>query len=352
MFFSSFKYKTTGWSLEDMSSLEITNLLVGKNASGKTRIINALLNVTSFICGKPKMFRDREFAANIVLIDDDKSCLDYSFEVANGIIISERLHVNNEVLVNRELSSTYFMGEIINPPADKLVVQVRRDRDVYPEIEAIMDWADGVTFISCSNLNPYTIYSGPNELINPITFSEMVSSLSYEETKNVIDGAHQLGYDILQISAVEFNSELKYVSVKENGVQDNIVDFQLSNGMMRVLYLLCYIEYMKKCKKCNMLLIDDLGEGLDYSRATLLGCKVFNACEKAGVQLIASSNDSFLMDVVDISHWQILNRRKGEIVTLNSKNSTDLFNDFRMTGLSNFDLFSSDFIDNYIAKES
>lgn len=351
MLLSSFKYRTNGWSLEDMSSLEVTNLLVGRNASGKTRIINSLLNVTSFLCGKPKMFKDRDFYTQIILVGSNDVIIEYSFEVSNGRVVSEILKLNEKVIVNRNEEKAYLKDDLISPPADKLVVQVRRDRDVYPEIEEIMDWAEGVTFISCSNLNPYTIY-GPNELINPIPFSEMVGTLSDEERNSVIKSAHQLGYDILSIRSIEFNSDLKYVSIEEKGVKDKIIDFQLSNGMMRVLYLLCYIEYMKQCKKCNMLLIDDLGEGLDYYRATLLGQKIFDACKTRGVQMIASSNDSFLMDVIDLSHWQILVSNKKSIITLNNKNSSDLFVNFRMTGLSNFDLFSSDFIDNYLKNKS
>ena len=101
-----------------------------------------------------------------------------------------------------------------------------------------------------------------------------------------------------------------------------------------------------------MLLIDDLGEGLDYSRATHLGEKVFNECEKGNLQLIASSNDSFLMDVVDISKWQIVRRKNSKLSVLNQTNHPELFEMFRMTGLSNFDLFSSDFIDNFLARGS
>ena len=101
-----------------------------------------------------------------------------------------------------------------------------------------------------------------------------------------------------------------------------------------------------------MLLIDDLGEGLDYSRATHIGEKVFNACENGNLQLIASSNDSFLMDVVDISKWQIVRSKNSKLSVINQTNQPELFEMFRMTGLSNFDLFSSDFIDNFLARSA
>lgn len=101
-----------------------------------------------------------------------------------------------------------------------------------------------------------------------------------------------------------------------------------------------------------MLLIDDLGEGLDYSRVIHLGRKVFEVCEQENLQLIASSNESFLMDVVDISKWQIVRRKNSKLSVINQNNMPKLFDEFRMTGLSNFDLFSSDFIGNFIARSA
>jgi hypothetical protein len=52
----------------------------------------------------------------------------------------------------------------------------------------------------------------------------------------------------------------------------------------------------------------------------------------------------FLMDVVDLKYWNVL-RRNGQVVTaINAKNHPNLFEDFKFTGLSNFDFFASDYI--------
>ena len=159
--------------------------------------------------------------------------------------------------------------------------------------------------------------------------------------------AKELGYDIVDMIPIDVSGS-KIVSVKERGTLREFWDVNLSSGMLRVLYLLCYMEYLKHDNKTSLLLIDDIGEGLDYNRSTKLGKMIFEACEKDGMQLIASSNDSFLMDVVDISKWQVLRRRGSEVRSLNESNSENLFRQFRLTGLSNFDLFSSDFIDSHI----
>jgi hypothetical protein len=83
---------------------------------------------------------------------------------------------------------------------------------------------------------------------------------------------------------------------------------------------------------------------LDYDRATCLGKFVFDICEKNDIQLIATSNDSFLMEVIDIKYWNVLQRKKNKVTGISQAQYPALFKAFRFTGLSNFDFFSSDFI--------
>lgn len=354
MILSSFSYKTSGWELTDINALKLTNLLVGKNAAGKTRTIRAIQNVTSFLRAKYFVFKDNFFKAKLVFsnTNDANWNMTYVFEINKDEVKSEQLIVCGRVLIKRDTKKATLNGDTINPPTGKLVVQVRRDKEEYPDAEALMEWAEGVVAISCSDINPFTILNGPASYINPMSFSDLVDSLTKDEKKKVIEEAKELGYDIVDISSLNANGDIKLVTVKERYLQGGVVDFHLSSGMLRVLYILCFLLYIKHKDNLSMFLIDDLGEGLDYSRATHLGEKVFEDCERENIQLIASSNDSFLMDVVDISKWQIVRRKNSKLSVLNQTNQSDMFDMFRMTGLSNFDLFSSDFIDNNLSSSS
>lgn len=211
-----------------------------------------------------------------------------------------------------------------------------------------MNWAEGVVSISCSDISPYSDrVAGISS--NPFTFSELVEKLSESEKQNVIVLASNLGYRISNIKMIEA-SGIKLVKLRESSVSGEMIDAQLSSGMLRTLYLLCFVSIVKQYRQVSMLLIDDMSEGLDYRRSIDLGKIIFDYCAENGMQIIASSNDSFLMDVVDISNWQVLRREGGKVSSVNQSNSPDLFRKFRMTGLSNFDFFSSDFIDSYINK--
>lgn len=353
MLLSSFSYKEPGWDLSALSPLSIVNLLVGRNATGKTRSIRALRNVIAFLQTKSLFMAPRDMSTELVFTDPTKDnwMMTYSFMVANGTIAKESLVVNGKVLIKRTKAMATYLEDTINPPSHKLVVQIRRDEELFPEIEQLMSWVEGVVFVSCSDINSMTISFGSDDFGNPDRFSDIVDALSPKEKKLVLTQAKELGFDITGMETMT-SSNLKFVMIKEKSVRSMYGDFQMSNGMLRVLYFLCFLHYIKKNDKLSLLLVDDLGESLDYGRSVRLGKMVFDACENDGLQLIASSNDAFLMDAVDISRWQVLRRRGSKVTAINSTNNADLFNDFRLTGLSNFDLFSSDFIDNYLNRKA
>ena len=126
--------------------------------------------------------------------------------------------------------------------------------------------------------------------------------------------------------------------------------YELSNGMFRVFSVLLYMIYSSTLKGARCLMIDDMGEGLDYRRSTKLGKIVFSYCKAKSIQLIVTSNDSFLLDTVDLDLWNILQRTGSVVTSLNSQTHQELFAKFARTGLSNYDILSSNFITNHLQK--
>ena len=120
--------------------------------------------------------------------------------------------------------------------------------------------------------------------------------------------------------------------------------------MFRVFCVLLYMIYSSTLADARCLMIDDMGEGLDYRRSTKLGKIVFDYCKKNSIQLIVTSNDSFLMDSVPLDLWNILQRNGRTVTSLNSQTHQELFTKFARTGLSNFDILSSNFITNHLQK--
>jgi predicted ATPase len=153
-----------------------------------------------------------------------------------------------------------------------------------------------------------------------------------------------LGYDIEKIYA-KLAGKKEALYIKEKNLTNDLIQSQLSQGMFRALSLIVFIYYLINKNTVRTIIVDDLCEGLDYDRATKLGQLLFEELENKKIQLIASSNDSFLMDVVNIKYWNILTRKNNTIKVYNYKNSQEKFDQFKYSGLSNFDLFSSDYLD-------
>ena len=345
MILTSFEYKEFGWELNDLAPLKPVNLFVGRNATGKTRSIRAIQDVTSFL-QMGQSAHSFETVMKFSSKEDKTWSMEYSFKVNVFKIEKESLIVNGEQLIKRSKTTARYKDVKLSPPPEKLIVQIRRDRNLYPDIERLIQWAEGVTMVTCSDINCPLGHS-----LNPYSFCDLVDSLSEVEKKKVLSQAKKLGYNISDIKTIDAARNCQFVQVKERFVPHLITDMDLSNGMYRTLYLLCFLSFIKQETNLSLLLIDDLGEGLDYSRSVDFGKMIFDDCKEYGLQLIASSNDAFLMDVVDIANWQVLNRKNGKVTAINSENNPDLFRKFRMTGLSNFDFFSSDFIDSYLNEQ-
>jgi hypothetical protein len=56
-----------------------------------------------------------------------------------------------------------------------------------------------------------------------------------------------------------------------------------------------------------------------------------------------STNDQFIMNAVNIEHWAVIVREGNKISLFNYENSREIFEEFKFTGLNNFDFYASEF---------
>lgn len=111
--------------MDNLSPLTDVNLLVGRNATGKTRTIEAIQNVTSFMQMKTFLRGNQSFYVEMEydMYDVSHTKMEYAFKVENGKIEREQLTVGGRLLIDRQGDLTRYEGNVINPPVDKLVVQ-------------------------------------------------------------------------------------------------------------------------------------------------------------------------------------------------------------------------------------
>ncbi len=353
-------YRCPDWELKDLE-LNPVNLIVAKNATGKSRTLMVLDLIVNIITQKSNFIdRGGYWSAEFQDINGDTVVYNFSKEFDEAKLQSsvneEQLTIGNIEVLKRDRNGATIKNMLtgendpVYPPANKLVLHTNRDLKKYPFLEEITNWAEssyGFRFanvIPSSNLNR-TFF----ELLNPVfDIPVLFKLLNKKSWDTIIAQFNSVGYNISEITFEDKGDDVT-IFLKENGVEKSLPHWQLAQGMFRTLSVIIFIEYLLSLKKPSMVIIDDLCEGLDYERAKKLGELIFEKCLQSNIQLVVTSNDVFLMEVVDIKYWNIL-IRNGEIVTtLNYKNNKKIFDDFRFTGLSNFDFFSSDYLSQKLA---
>jgi ABC-type Mn2+/Zn2+ transport system ATPase subunit len=111
--------------------------------------------------------------------------------------------------------------------------------------------------------------------------------------------------------------------------------------MFRALSLIIQLNYSQLASIPSCILIDDIGEGLDYERSSSLIKLLIEKAKTSAVQLVMSTNDRFVMNNVPLEYWCVMRRISNVSKVYNYRNAKKQFEDFELTGLSNFDFFTS-----------
>ncbi|MDZ7898883.1 MAG: ATP-binding protein [Arcicella sp.] len=346
----NFSYKDYNWAVSNLD-LQIINLIVGKNGTGKTRTLYHIDLLVKMIAQKRDIVWGGQWIAEFKTHSDEVLKYELSTK-ASGEVSLERLFRGGKILLERHLtgeceifSETTRRIENFTPPTNELALYSRRDIRAFAYIEKIIEWANSSFGFRFGNISPdhheFDLLTAVQDI--PYLFSELNAN---SKTK-IVDEFNKIGFNISDIKSQNRASNT-ILYVHERGIDKPIPHTRLSQGMMRALSLMIFVEYLISRKNPATIIVDDLGEGLDYIRAKDLGQFIFNECKNNEVQLIATTNDSFLMDVIDIDCWNVLQRDGKLVSSINIANNPKLFEEFRYTGLSRFDFFSSDYIDSHL----
>lgn len=371
--YTQFEGLENNWDLQEVV-FEKINLIVGKNASGKSKTL-ALINGISMMLGenKPLSFSEGNFEVDFVKANNEYN---YILEYHNGTIYKEKLSLNGDILIDRDKDGKgtikNYSGEtnIFEIPTNELKAN-RRDKTNYPYLEDLYFWANHTRifqFSSPSGKHSLAIkdptkkptefnikntdggviptFSSGNKLHNNVFKSKIINDF------NLI-GFNIDDIDLGSIASVNFelienpNAVISAIRVKEKDLNCWTDQMEMSNGMFRALSLIIHFAYYELEKIPGLVIIDDIGEGLDFERASKLIELIVEKVEKnANMQLLMSTNDSFIMNSVDLKYWQIIDRIGCKIKYYNHINSSENFENYQFTGLNHFDFFASGFFKN------
>jgi energy-coupling factor transporter ATP-binding protein EcfA2 len=373
------QYKDTEnfWNLNPINFQGI-NLLVGKNASGKSKTVNLINGLANNLAeNKPLTFSEGSFDFSF-----RKDAIEYHFllEVHDSIIKREVLKSDTKILIERDETGKgkiwsqkgdYHEFEI---PINELKIN-RRDKINYPYLEDINFWAIHTRLFNFSDSSGKTVLGLRDTTLKEPefnikdtrgtvpTFNKGFKTHGQKFIDNIISDFNKVGFPItdidlgpipgLNISIAENpNAQINGIRVKEKDLPCWVDQWGMSNGMFRALSIIIHFNYYELENIPGLVLIDDIGEGLDFERSTnLIDLLISKGENNPNMQLIMSTNDSFVMNSVDLKYWQIIDREGNQVKYYNHINSPDTFGNYHYTGLNHFDFFASGFFKNGFSED-
>lgn len=344
------------WNVSELVFDPAVTLIAGQNATGKTRVMNVLGNLADQITGDRPKLLDGKWSLIYRTEEDNKYAWD--LHILKGIVERERITIDGDVVVDREGGRGTIVDRITpkqrdyEPPPDKLTVHARRDKKEYPYLEQLYGWADNYHGFMFASHPPNFLLAG--QFDNPFRLKSLASVAQLLQKaltggvsgSSIVNDFKKVGYAVESVSLGRVvttdapPAEALAVSVKEANLKCEVMQSQMSSGMYRALAMVVVINYLLNRKASSTFAVDDIGEGMDYERSMNLMKLLLKKTKNSDIQLILTSNDRHLLNAVDVQSWNILEREGGKVRAFNYANSKEAFDDFAMTGLSNFDFLS------------
>ncbi|NET71851.1 MAG: ATP-binding protein [Sphaerospermopsis sp. SIO1G2] len=364
------KDKLSEWRLEGCQ-LGNVNLIVGKNASGKSRILRVINFLANLLCGDEILRPEHRSRKWKLIFDSDKGDQKkvYILKIDNGLVFQEKFTIGSKIYLERNNSgegkvrAEKLKTEIdFQTPIHEIAALKRRDSIQHPFFDDIYNWANSLNYYQfATDLGKDRVAFADSKSINSKNTEQAIEIFNSGKEKfrenfieaikidmasvgyNISEIGIKIPYDVVFLTDQKLIPNYQYLYVQESNLKDKTEQAIMSQGMFRALSLIIQVNYSLLAKKPSCILIDDIGEGLDFERSSAMIKLLINKAESGLIQLIMTTNDRFIMNGVPLEYWSVIERRAGLAKLHNIHNSKDIFDDFKFTGLNNFDFFATQF---------
>ncbi len=369
-----FKDEENEWSIEGKPldgqynqwlTLENINLIVGKNASGKSRTIDAIRQVAELLSGNLKLndFKTWGFGTCTyqLLFNDNGKAVEYYLDVKEGKVIQEWITIDGEEKLNRKENKLFYeeVKDFLNFQTDEgLLALSRRDIKQQPFFENLYQWGKDLTSYKFGSPLGRDRYVPDINAIKEDYDVDLTKTGDHVATVFILAqrefGSVFIDTVLRDMRAISYKihtiniSSFKYFPSAAHGLVINeeglfIDQSEMSQGMFRALSLLIQLNYSLLKNKSTCILIDDIGEGLDFERSKALIDLIIDKVKDSLVQVIMTTNDRYVMNKIPLKYWAVIQRIPGKSLFYNYRNSKETFDEFEYTGLNNLDFLSTEF---------
>jgi hypothetical protein len=368
--YSEYQGTSREWSLSGLA-LHPTNLIVGKNATGKTRTLNVVHGLGRLISGRQAP-SDLVSGSYRAVFEHEGRTFHYFLDIRDRKVIAEEFHDGKDIRLRRgaEGVGTIFHEKEqrtieFQTPETKAAVVARLDSIQHGFLQPLSQWGFGVRHYPFGDTMGRThiallVPDGPapdpadvNAVIGlfrkankeyPGPFADAVKADMNEIGYNIDDIGVMAPTDLIIQAPSPIPVTPSILYVKEHDLSDVTQQLGMSQGMFRALSVIIHLNFAAFENLPSCIIIDDIGEGLDFDRSCKLINLVRRKSQESSVQLIMATNDRFVMNNVPLEEWSVLEREGSKVKVRNYENSKPVFDQFKFTGLNNFDFLATDFL--------
>lgn len=358
--YTRYKGAPREWSIVgingDYAYFENINLLVGKNASGKSRTLNVIREIASLLSGKINLKETISPAESFDLVfKNETHKYRYLLDFKDQKVITEILYVDNKIVLdrNKNISKTIDNESFSVNIQDFELIISSLDGKGNPYYESFVVWGQSLKNYLFANqieknklVKSYTQINDEdpgNEAPDLLIYTFYKGQTLYGEAfiTEIVSNMEELGYYITDIDIQEYKG--KYgLSIEEDG-EYTVSQKDMSQGMFRALSMFIMLTFARMSNMSVCLLIDDMGEGLDFDSSKRMMDIVIKKVNKSNMQFFMTSNDRQVMNQIPLRFWSVIGREHNKSIFYDYTNSKETFEDFRYTGLNNFDFLTTDF---------
>lgn len=366
--YSQFDGTPREWSISGML-LGPINLVVGKNASGKSRALSVIHALGKLVSGREKALSSGLFDATF---DDGGQTIRYSLEMIEKKVVREEFIRDDNILMTRGAGGSGTIRhekegkdiEFQTPESDIAAVS-RTDNIQHKFLEPLRSWGDGVrNYLFGETLGrtvvAFLVKDGPppdpadaNAVVG--LFRKAIHDHPRAFAPAVVGDMIECGFDITDVGVMsptdiavqgpladQVNPQILFA--QERHLDCKTQGLEMSQGMFRALAVLIHLNYAIMASKPSCIIVDDIGEGLDFDRSCRLIEVLRRKSLQSSLQLIMSTNDQFVMNNVPLEEWSVLQRDRNHVHVRNHTNARPAFEQFKFVGMSNFTFFEMDFV--------
>lgn len=342
---------------EDYVYFDSLNLLVSKNAGGKTRTLDVIRELSEFLDGTRSVL-DSTYSSQIFdFIFEDKN-IEYSYllEITDRKVSNERLVIDKDLIFDRK--KNYFQKGIVSKDLSDNQLILNNQSVNKEKFSDILFWSRSVkTFFSNhwidlnENVDSLNINEIDIDLVNVDTPSFVIPIFAYgfkefgkDYVDHILSYMNRLDYDLTDIELKK--GKRGYRIYVEEGGKYYVEQSRLSLRMFRALSLLIVLVLVKKKHLPMCILIDDLGDGFDLDNAKNFMDILSQVSYNSSIQFFATSTNRFVLNNVHLKNWSVIDRVGSKSIFYNMHNSKENFEDFKYTSLNNADFFTTQFYKN------